>query len=594
MRPPPHFRTRTRKTPPPRGGPGLPSLLGAAIVLSFLLFGASLPHGWLSDDRALVQDNLTLRQSDPVTALRIWGADYWEELGPSGETHRAGADDNLYRPVTILSFWINARLGAATPAGFRLTNLLLHALAAALIGALAARRVGGKAGWISMAVVAAHPAALDVINRLVGRADVLALVGMSGALLAQSAARGGWQRRHLVLLGLASVTAFGAKESGFALVPLALLAAWLDRERTPRPWLGPAVVAALAVVMIGLRLAVVGLPHYQPDVRMDLLSNPLAGLGLMDRLPAALANAAWYACMLVIPWPMKAIDRPLHLPGWTSPEAWLGGLVLGVMIGAFALAVRRRHEAALPLGWWLASYVIVGQLVLAIGAFRETRLLYPFLGAPALLVALAAVRLSAASVHRQVALLARGAALALAAVWVLLIARRTGAYADDRTLLEADLAHDPAPLTWLMLGTVYMEQGRMADAGAAKERALRLAPDSPQALSDAGAFFVDTNNFARGDSLLTRSMRLAPASSITLLNLGTLRLRQDRLAESHELLLRAEALDRDFILTQLNLALVEIRLSLHDSARGRLTRLDRQVPGDPRVMELRQVLSGAR
>ena len=604
MRRPPDPRTRDRKTPrepaarsargaPGREGPGFLPLLLASLLAAFVLFGASLPHGWLSDDASLVQGNQTLERRAPGTILGIWTSDYWEQLGPNGERFRAGADRNLYRPVTILSFWINARLGATTPSDFRLTNLLLHALAAALIGLLAKKRIGFIAGWGAMLFTVAHPVALDVINRLVGRADLLVLVGMALALVTQTATRGGWRPRHVALLALATLIATGAKESGFAVVPLVLLVAWLDRGKAPRPWPGPAIVGGVALIMIGLRLAVVGFPRYHPDARIDLVMNPLSGLGLVDRLPGALANVTWYVRMLILPWPMKAIDRPLVLPGWGSLETWLGAALLAGIMAMLVLLLRRRHEAALAPGWWLAGFLVVGQLLLPIGAFRETRLLYPLLGSTAWLVAATLQGSAATAVDRRRApgpVIVTGL---LVATWVLTIFLRTPVYTDDRHLLEADLSQDPAPLTYLMLGTLYQAEGRMAEARAAKERALRLAPNSSQALADVGALDIDTNNFGRADSLLARAVALAPNNSVAWLDYGTLRLRQDRLTESHDLFLRAERLDPEFILTQLNLTLVEIRLGQRDAARTRLGRLERRAPNDPRVRDLRGMLAAS-
>ncbi|HEX7879934.1 MAG TPA: tetratricopeptide repeat protein [Candidatus Eisenbacteria bacterium] len=589
---------RSRETPSARLTParrttgtsqpaGFLPLFGAAILLSFLIFGASLNHDWLSDDRPLVQDNLTLQQGNPATVIRIWTSDWWEEIGADGARFRAGDDRNLHRPLTMTTLWFNARLGATTPGPFHVTNILLHALAAALVGALAARRIAFRfAGWISMLVVALHPVGLDVINRIVGRADILVLAGLAATLLVQTKARDGWTSGRIIVLTLCAIGAMASKESGYAVLPLVVVVAWLDQERTPRPWLAPALVTGATALMLALRVSVVGLPHYVSDPRTDLLANPLAGLPFVERLPAAVANAAWYVRMLVVPWPMRAIDHPVTLSTWGDPMTWLGALALVAVLTTFGLSLRRRHESSLALGWWLLASLGVGQLLLAIGAFRETRLLYPFLGAFALGITLIAEDI-ARSTSRQTARLAtRAAALMLPAAWLLIIVNRTAAYTDDRHLLEADLKHHPAPLTWLQLGTLYMESGRMAEARTAKENALTLAPNSTQALADVGAFHVDTDNFARGDSLLTRSLAIAPQNSVALLNLGTLRLRQNRLEESHDLLTRAEALDPDFILTQLNLTLLEMRMGRTDSVRKRLDKLRVQAPGDPRVADL--------
>jgi hypothetical protein len=118
----------------------------------------------------------------------LWTTDYWRGVDAAGRVRELSPDRNLYRPVTVLSFWVTAAAAGVDAAAFRLVNLLLHALAALLVGVLC--RLWGAAGGalVAVALMVVHPVATDVVNRIVGRADILAVVGVVGFLAVQRAA----------------------------------------------------------------------------------------------------------------------------------------------------------------------------------------------------------------------------------------------------------------------------------------------------------------------------------------------------------------------------------------------------------------------
>ncbi|HEX7880770.1 MAG TPA: tetratricopeptide repeat protein, partial [Candidatus Eisenbacteria bacterium] len=401
-----------------------------------------------------------------------------------------------------------------------------------------------------------------------------------------------WSLGRGAMAVLAGLTALGGKETGLALLPLAVADAWLmPAERGRRRWIAPAIALAVTILFLAVRTMVVGWPRYEAAPGLDLLMNPLAGLGFMERLPAALSIAAWYARMLVFPWPLLTLDRPASLPGWGDPAVWLGTPLLVAAITSLALAARRRSWTGLAPAWWLSMLALVGQFLTPIGTYREVRLVYPFLGA--LAFALAAIVAFAS--RRGVSRLILGVAAIPIVAWLVVGLGRARDYASEIDLYAADVRHRPeSPIAHLMLGVVYGDAGRAAEADRERREALRLAPDSPQALNEVAAVEIRSGNFARADELLQRALAREPRNHVALMNLGNLRAQQDRLAEAHEILLRAEALSPGYSLTQVNLAIVEALGGRPDEASRRADRLEKQNATDPNVALIRRLVANSR
>lgn len=574
--------------------PGIAWLL-LAVVAAFVLHGRALNHPWISDDHVILEDNPTLRRTAISTPVRLLGLDYWSALDADGRAFPLVGDRNLYRPVTTISYWINARLTGVTPAGLRSGNILLHGLAAGSMGLLGASLFGGPAGLLAGAAVLTHPVGADVINRIVGRADILVLLGIAGFLfVARPTPARGWTPTRIGTAVLLAFTALGAKETGLALVPIAGLQSWLMRPVENQPgrsrWTGALIAMGAGVGFLAARLAVAGWPKYESVPGLDLLQNPLAGFGLFERLPAGLSLAAWYARILVVPWPLLTLDRPTRLPGWGDPAVWVGALVLAAALLLLARSIRGRHPWGLAVAWWLAMFALVGQILMPIGTYREVRIAYPFLGSLALALA---------CFPGMVVVSWRRLAWSVAAVgigfMVLLTVLRTNDYRSEIALYQADVRSQPdSPIAHLMLGVVYGDAGQAAEARLEREKAFKLAPDSPQVLNEIAALEIQAGNFLRAEELLSRALAREPRHSIALMNLGNLRAQQSRLDEAHALLLRSEALNPAYQLTQVNLALVEVLMGRTGDALQRAEILGRQDPNNPNVAAIRRLVGSSR
>ncbi|MFT4300874.1 MAG: M48 family metalloprotease [Desulfovibrio sp.] len=81
-------------------------------------------------------------------------------------------------------------------------------------------------------------------------------------------------------------------------------------------------------------------------------------------------------------------------------------------------------------------------------------------------------------------------------------------YGDEQAALQRFSANDG--LSSMGRGIVLARQNRINDASAAFDQALKVAPDDPLVLREAGAFHYRKGDMSRADGLLSKAMRIDP------------------------------------------------------------------------------------
>ncbi|MBU1432186.1 hypothetical protein KKF91_16745, partial [Myxococcota bacterium] len=166
---------------------------------------------------------------------------------------------DTYRPITLLTFMLDAHLGGRDPLVFHLSSLLYHLLAVAALWLLLARLWRADWAWLPAACFGLHPLLGEAHLWINGRSDVLA--GLFGFTALWLSLGRGWRPAlggALFLLGLMS------KEVLLMALPVwALAMAWgwgagFSRARLKAAaWaLSPLILAAL--LYLGARAAALG------------------------------------------------------------------------------------------------------------------------------------------------------------------------------------------------------------------------------------------------------------------------------------------------------------------------------------------------
>jgi tetratricopeptide (TPR) repeat protein len=413
-------------------------------------------------------------------------------------------------PLTRLSWMLDIELFGPDPGALHRTNLLLHALAAALLLLALASLTGDdwRSAWVA-GVFALHPLHVESVAWVAARRDVLSGLFAAAALLAWAgAARRGGSARHLLVSGL--LAAGLMSKSTLIVWPLLLLLldawplgrlrrdgaiAWdrlpaLLREKLPLFALAGAM-AVLAVVAQARGEALRSLEHFPLWVRC---ANALASL-------LAYTSDAFWPSGLAVFYPHPGVE--------VSLAAAAGGGILLLAGAALATALWRRQPAIAIGGLWylvaLAPVIGVVQVGQAARADRYTYL--PLIG------------------------------LAIAVAWGLGAPARGRA----RTLLAA-----AAVAALLAFGAATRVQlGTWRDSESLFRHALRVTEDNHVAHINLAPSLLAEGRLDEASAHLLAALRLVPASPVATGLLGDVRLRQQRVGEAVRLYRQALTLDPD-------------------------------------------------
>ena len=383
----------------------LPMALGLVIFASYVT--TRFNYDFLIDDIDIIQTNPDVVEADGWHTL--WTSDYW-----SGRS----TDNNLYRPITILSYWVNARLplcgtivdGRAEeifPRYFRGVNIILLTSLAWLIALWLSHYVQTTAAWTVAFLFAGHAVHGEMVNYVVCRADLLAMLGVVGFLYMQRLAieRGRWQWWSALLAFFSVIVALGSKESGIIVLPAALAQAWIgprhantevtdDLPLVPRSvhftWLLLLLIPLAAMLLARANVVGVGL-DYTGQYMDDLRDNPLRRVSFIERLPAAFAIAWFYFRQIF--WPSTAYYHlPEVLPDFSSSETILGITLIAVLSILLFHFLHRHRWVAIGIVIAMGQYLLIGNLLAPVGVYAANRLILPF--------SLAAAILGAGLIHR--------------------------------------------------------------------------------------------------------------------------------------------------------------------------------------------------
>jgi len=544
--------------------------LGVALA-AVLGYAATLSYDFVWDDTLLIQRSWHLHQWRSLPL--ILGSHFWAEVQEAS---------HYYRPLVMLSFFLDVQLWGLNPAGFHLTNLLAHLAASLAVLALGRRLTGSQwPGGIAGIAFALHPLHTESVAFVSGRSDVLATLFLLWALLGYATWRetGGLWRYTLSLASF--FLALSAKEVAVTLPAILLLYDWAARgdlgslravgraARRCAPYLG--VIAAYG----GIRLAALG--------RMVDTDTAVWG-GLGTRILTTLDIVASYARLTVIPYPANAYPLivPVTFPG--SPGFWAGMALLAAALGLTAWAACRSRALGFGALWFwisLVPFAGVNLLPLSTAIMAERFLYLPSVGF-CLVLGVLFWRLLGSKDLSASGQLRPAPALALAGtvvIYALLTLWRNEDWKDDYRLYSRMVETSPeTALPRVNLAFTLLPRGEIVEADLHLQKAVALMPQNPRAqvglgltrtllglkeqglehalkayadaprsphiLATLGAVYLYREEPARAITPLEDSLRLNPYQTHASLNLALALFRLGRQAEAEVVLARATELAR--------------------------------------------------
>jgi Tfp pilus assembly protein PilF len=536
------------------------ALRGRYLIVALLVgavYANTLGHGFVWDDPHLITRNVDTHR---LRSIPLHFASEFLEGRRPGET---GPVNAYWRPVVLVTLTLDHALWGLAPAGYHLTNVLLHALNAALVFLLFRTIPRTRAAAFPAAILfACHPLQTNAVAYISGRTDLLAalfvllgciLLARRLALPAPSGAGGA----SACAVGFCTALAAMSKESAFAAPLLLLLTGALSApppdggDPPPAPGRGGAILrlagasaAALCLVLVCRRLA--GLP------------SPATAPPSLPVVLAAAKSIFVYAALVVFPVGLH-MERFLPVPALPTPATLLpaAALLLAAFVVARALLRRGTSPVPLLLCWALAALLPAGNLLPLYPAYADREI---FIGEQFLYLPLAGV--SGAIACAWVSLLGGGAFRRL---------RNTPPHrADESAHCEGDVQPGNGDKRRAGDGTAARTAWR-AGGVAALLLLSALARLHNDYWRDAATFYSET--VARG----SHSERM-------LINLGLIRAVEGRCEESERILRNVAARNPRSLLARLSLAHTYLWIHRPDKARAEIEESARIAPGSPEVL----------
>jgi Flp pilus assembly protein TadD len=473
-----------------RGRWTTPGICAALAVMVFVTFGRTVGNGFVNyDDNLYVYDNTAVSRGLSWQGLR-WALTHFV----CGNWH----------PLTMLSHMLDCQVYGLWAGGHHLTSVLIHAVCAVLLF-LTLREMTGEQ-WRSAfvaALFAIHPLRVESVAWISERKDVLSGVFFMLTLWAYTRyVRERSVARYLAIGLWLSLGLMSKPMLVTAPFLLLLLDYWpLARLRQPGD-LPRLILEKIPLIMLAAAACVMTL------LAQRTAMQTFASVPLGVRIGNAAVASVVYLGKFIVPARLAAM-YPIPIGGWAAwavMDAML--LMAGLTTGVIAL---RRRAPALFVGWlWYLGMLVPVLGILQVGnqAYADRYTYLPEIGLCLAGTWVAADWARDRGIHRMVLPL-------VAAAWlgVLMTAsyRETGYWRDSFALWTHTLADtEDNSVARTNLGALLMDEGRVEEAIAEAQEAVRINPENSEAHGNLGNAYLQQGRYAEAAAEYRAAILIRP------------------------------------------------------------------------------------
>ncbi len=459
------------------------------------------------DGRLVVGDNPVVAK--PAAWRLMFSKNYYDAFG-----------EDSYRPASTATYLLDAKLYGVNKAGFAVTGVLLHALAALALFIVLRHRMESSAAFLASVIFVAHPVYSEAIYTVGHRETILGgLFVFTCIALNDKAAEN--RKCASALLYFAFILGLFAVES-VILAPAYLLAESVLVGKKP---------AQQTLIRIAVLLLIAGTyyllrPHY-----FLAANNPAHWFGGSWAASAAHGFGAFFTYMRLLVAPLGLRPDYGRLPfALTSHQAVLG---MACAAGMIALALSRKVNPRVKtfLSWIVISLIPFLHFLTPFWISVAERYLY--VGA-AFFSALAALGI------RRIYLKSKKAAPALAAVIIFAFGTLTFvrgfAFQNDLSLWSDATRKQPdSVVAWTNLAQARLEAGDVRGRKEALRRILKIDPGNEKASVNLANILRLSGDKQEAVSLLEKSAKAHGDSAIVYEALGIEYLKEGKFDEARKL-----------------------------------------------------------
>lgn len=470
--------------------------LSILILMAILAYSNSINNEFVYDDHAYVKNNPHIRSFSyiPSYFTRLYT---YQGLGAEGQF-------KVYRPLVTLTFAIDYALWGLNPAGYHLTNTLLHIVAAILVYLFIVNFSNCfLVSMITSIVFLIHPIQIEAVSWISGRGNMLFSIFLLMSFIWILKLIQTRQLNYLIPIAISYTLALLAKEMAVSGLFLVFFIG-LFKSKQPSIKLFMLLMLMLLIITIlyiSVRCAVIG--------KISQVSY-WGGSPWITSITMVFVLVK-YLYSLILPLNLNVLIDVKLIRSLFDPR-FIASLLLLFFIILMGFRARKYKYVAFSLGWILCSLVPVLNIIPLRALFAERFMYLGMIGVGFLIGSFVC------SIQRRWGCII---VCALFLVFCTLDVARNADWKDDLTLWNSVLRIDPNNAkAYNGVGTELMELGQFDDAISSFQTALSYDPDNVFYLNNLAFAYVQKGEGDKVKVLLEQALQSDGYKAVVYHNLG--------------------------------------------------------------------------
>lgn len=465
--------------------------LSALLIVSLICFvyANSLSGKFIWDDQALVRDNSSIKS--------------WSNLGHiiTGYCGQdAGVVSNFYRPLTNISYLIDYSLWQLNPAGYHISNILLHsAVAISLYWLVNLLFSDLLLGLLTALLFAIHPVHTEAVSYIAGRADSLAglFVLLSFVFYFKSLHIKNLPYYFTTILFY--ILSLLSRENAVIFPGLLLAYHYIFSIKINLKRFAPFVVIGLTYLIL----------------RIIFLPGVMHNGTLFTRLPGFFAAFLSYIRILLLPLNLH-MEYGNQLFTFNQPQVFLG-IILFFLLAAYVI-LARANKILLFFSLWFLIMLIPNSNLFPINAYMAEHWLYlPSIGF-FIILASGLLAIYRNWRYRNMGLVFIGV---LISFYSILTIKQNKYWQDPIYFYKKTLQYSPNSIRLrIMLGREYLDKNDINSAVNCFKEALTIQPNASAIFTELGFAYGVTGYYDEAAKMFREAIKFEPKNPANYTNLA--------------------------------------------------------------------------
>ena len=529
------------------------------VFLTVLLFSNTIKNGFVYDDSAYVENNHHIRNISHFFSY-FTSLQTYQSTGAEGQF-------KVYRPLVTASFAIDYSIWKLNPAGYHLTNMLLHALAGILIYiCFMMLSKNSISAFITAVIFLIHPVQVEAVSWISGRGNMLYAIFTILTLVVWIRYIQNAKKQYIIYALTCYTIALFSKEMAFSTIPLMILVFLFkpNNDSIKRLILKLIPFGIISIAYLLIRTNVIG----------AINQRAIWGGSYTATLATMIKVLMIYWGKLILPFKLNVLPRVAIIS-----SVFTGTGVICLIFASFCTyfcGIHKKTSQTIRFGfWWIILGLLPVSNIIPLRALFAERFLYLSVAGLGCIIAYFLSKIPSQKISFIMFLI-------LVIVLGLKTIKRNTDWQSNNTLWDSVLTVDPQNANaYNGIAMEYLKDNEIEQAEQTLKIALGYAPDNPYITNNLALVLLRQNRKTEALKLFKKTIQLDNTQALAYHNAGLLYLENKNYKQALPYLEKALELDSHYTNAYNSLALCYFHLGQHDRAIDAWTTAISTRPDDP-------------